>query len=113
VTLKNGQKTAITITSISTNLSAYSETNNCPASPSTLAAGASCTISVTFKPTALGARNATLTVIDTGTSSPQTVSLTGTGTAPILVSISVTPTTATVVAGKTEQFTATGTYPAG
>jgi uncharacterized protein YjdB len=110
VTLKNGQKSAITFTSISTNLSDYSETNTCPVSPATLAAGASCTISITFSPSALGARNATLTVLDTGTSSPQLVTLTGTGTSPILQSISVTPSGASLIAGYTQQFTATGTY---
>jgi uncharacterized protein YjdB len=109
-TLKNGQSSAITITSISTNLADYSQTNNCPMSPTTLAAGASCTISITFTPSAQGARNATLTVVDTGKSSPQLVTLTGTGTAAILESIAVTPSTASIIAAETQQFTATGTY---
>ena len=91
VTLKNGQSSAITISSISTNLSDFGETNNCPVSPATLKAGASCTISVTFTPSVQGTRNGTLTVVDTGLSSPQLVTLTGTGTAPILESIAVTP----------------------
>ena len=107
VTLKNGQKTAITITSISTNLSDYSQTNNCPSGTTTLAVGATCTITITFTPSAQGSRNATLTVVDSGTTSPQSTSLTGTGTAPVLKSIAVTPGTASVAAGYTEQFTAT------
>src|SRR5882672_2451842 len=106
VTLKNGQSTAITFTSATSNLSDYAATNNCPVSPSTLAAGASCTISITFTASALGARNATLTVTDTGASSPQLVTLTGTGTAPTLVSIAVTPASPSVSAGNTQQFTA-------
>ncbi len=110
VTLKNGQSSAITITSITSSLSDYAESNNCPTSPATLAAAASCTISITFTPGALGTRNGTLTVVDTGGSSPQLVTLSGTGTAPALVSIAVTPATASVVAGYTQQFTATGTY---
>jgi len=110
VTLENGQTSAITITNISTNLSDYGQTNTCPVSPATLAAGVSCTISVTFTPSAQGARNATLTVTDTGLSSPQTVSLTGTGTAPILESIAVTPNPGSVIVAETLQFTATGTY---
>ena len=61
VTLKNGQSSAITVSSIGTNLADYSQTNNCPMSPATLAAGATCTISITFTPSAQGARNATLT----------------------------------------------------
>ncbi len=110
VTLKDGQKSAITINSISTNLADYAETNNCPVSPATLAAGATCTISITFTPSAQGSRDATLTVVDSGLSSPQLVTLTGTGTAAILESIAVTPSMASVIAAETEQFTATGTY---
>ena len=109
-TLRNGQASAITIDSIGTNLADYTETNNCPQSPATLAAGATCTISITFTPSAQGSRNATLTVTDSGLSSPQLVTLTGTGTAPILESIAITPSSASVIAAETQQFTATGTY---
>jgi hypothetical protein len=44
-----------------------------------VAPGANCTITVAFKPQASGARNGTLTVTDTGTGSPHTVTLSGTG----------------------------------
>ncbi len=88
VTLKNGQNTAITITGITSSLSDYTQTNNCPVSSSTLGAGKSCTLSVTFKPTALGSRAAILTISDTGKNSPQTVSLSGTGVASVTVSTS-------------------------
>jgi hypothetical protein len=47
---------------------------------STLAAGASCTVSVAFTPTASGVRNGTLAVADSA--GTQTASLTGTGNAP-------------------------------
>jgi uncharacterized protein YjdB len=110
VKLRNGQSSAISISSITTNLADYSQTNNCPMSPATLAVGASCTISITFTPSAQGGRNATLTVVDTGLSSPQLVTLTGTGTAAVLESIAVTPRTASIIAANTQQFTATGTY---
>jgi len=46
---------------------------------STLAAGASCTMSVKFTPTATGTRTGTLTANDNASSSPQVVALTGTG----------------------------------
>ena len=49
----------------------------------TLAGGASCTIGVLFTPGAAGARAATLNVADNVTGSPQTVALSGTGTAPL------------------------------
>lgn len=88
VTLKNGQTTAITITSIASSLSDYTQTNNCPVSPAALGAGKNCTISVTFDPSALGSRAATLTITDTGKNGPQTVGLSGTGVASVTVSTS-------------------------
>ncbi|PYX86880.1 MAG: hypothetical protein DMG68_13710 [Acidobacteria bacterium] len=45
----------------------------------TLAAGANCSISMTFKPTTTGTRKAALNITDDGGGSPQKVSLTGTG----------------------------------
>lgn len=56
----------------------YSETNTCPSS---LAAGAACTITIIFSPTGQGTRNGSLTISDNAQGSPQTVTLTGTGTA--------------------------------
>src|SRR5439155_18459402 len=50
----------------------------CPVSPSTLAVGQSCIINVTFSPTATGTRTGALSVQDTASNSPQTISLTGT-----------------------------------
>jgi hypothetical protein len=54
----------------------FTQTNNCGSS---LAAGRSCTIAVTFTPTATGSRNASLDISDNGGGSPQKVMLTGTG----------------------------------
>jgi subtilase family serine protease len=45
----------------------------------TLAAGASCTVSITFSPAAKGSRVAVLNIADSAITSPQTVSLSGTG----------------------------------
>ena len=45
-----------------------------------LAAGATCAVSVKFMPTATGTRSATLQFNDDGGSSPQTIALSGTGT---------------------------------
>ena len=45
----------------------------------TLAVGASCSMSITFKPTNTGTRSATLIVTDNAPNSPQTASITGTG----------------------------------
>jgi hypothetical protein len=93
VTLSNTGNAALTITSIvitGTNSGDFSETNTCPASPATLAAGANCTISVTFKPTATGNRAASISITDNASGSQQAVSLTGTGTQAPAVTLSPT-----------------------
>ncbi|QMU70934.1 discoidin domain-containing protein [Streptacidiphilus sp. P02-A3a] len=76
VTLTNPGATAITIGSIAVNNSSYTQTNTCG---STLAAGASCTVAVTFAPSAGGAQNATLAITNSGTSTPIGATLSGTG----------------------------------
>ena len=58
--------------------SGFTETNNCPLSPSKLDLNASCTITVYFAPTTAGTITGTVTVTDNASGSPQTVSLTGT-----------------------------------
>jgi hypothetical protein len=83
VTLTNTGTAALTITSYSftgTNPADFAQTHTCA---TTLAAGASCTISVTFTPSAAGARSASLSIADNAAGSPQTVALTGTGNGPV------------------------------
>ena len=75
ITLSNGGTAALSITSIAAT-GDYAQTNNCGAS---LAAGANCSISVTFTPTVAGTRTGAITVTDNATSSPQSATLTGTG----------------------------------
>jgi hypothetical protein len=58
----------------------FAQTNTCGA---TLAVGASCTVSVTFTPTQPGTRSGMLSVTDDASGSPQTVTLSGTGLAPL------------------------------
>jgi hypothetical protein len=80
VQLTNTGTTALNITKMTLHgLDPYdfSDTSNCPSS---LSAGASCTITVTFTPLILGPRSSILYVTDGGGGSPQTVSLSGTGT---------------------------------
>jgi len=89
VTFTNGLTKAVTIASITSSLADYTQTNNCPTSPVQLAAGGSCTISVTFTPSALGPRPGTLSVNGGGFTSPKNLSLSGTGVAPV----TTTPTT--------------------
>jgi len=56
----------------------FTQGGNCPA---TLAAGASCSITVTFAPSTEGLHRASLTVSDDAANSPQAVSLSGAGVA--------------------------------
>ncbi len=80
ITLSNKGHVAVSITSIAItgmNVGDFSETNTCGTS---VAAGASCFIRVTFKPSAKGKRAAAVSVNDDGGGSPQKVTLTGTGT---------------------------------
>ena len=82
VTLSNTGTATLTINGITvtgTNASDFAQTNTCGAS---VAAGGSCTISVTFTPSSAGARSASVSISDSVAGSPQTVALTGTGAAP-------------------------------
>jgi hypothetical protein len=76
VTMTNNGSTALTISGISTS-GDFTQINACGTS---LAAGTSCQIQVRFHPTATGTRTGKLSVSDNGGGSPQTVTLTGTGT---------------------------------
>jgi len=80
VTMTNVGTTMLTISGISVtgiNAGDFSKTHTCGG---TLGAGASCSISVKFHPSATGARSAAISISDNGGSSPQKVPLSGTGT---------------------------------
>jgi hypothetical protein len=82
VSLTNTGTASLSITSIAlsgANSGDFAQANNCP---STLAANANCTITVTFTPAANGNRSASLTLTDNAANSPQNVALSGTGTTP-------------------------------
>ncbi len=89
VTLTNSGSSVLSVTSISVGGN-FRQTNNCGTS---LAAGKSCTINVTFAPTTAGSLTGTLSVADNSANSPQTVSLSGTGVAAPAVSLSPTSLT--------------------
>jgi hypothetical protein len=79
VTLTNKGATAFSVNGISltgTAASWFAQTNDCPAS---LAAGASCTMSVTFTPLAPASKSAKVSI---ATATPLSVSLSGTGVLP-------------------------------
>jgi len=82
----------------------FSETNTCSTS---LAAGGSCQISVTFQPTATGTRAGSITIADNAVGSPQTVALSGTGTtAPdfSVGAVSGSSTSQTISVGQSAKF---------
>jgi hypothetical protein len=110
VTLTNNQSTALNFNSILTtgDFAVASNTNTCGSSIA--AAPSSCTVGVTFSPTATGTRRGSLTFSDSAANTPQTVTLTGIGSAAVLDYITVTPANSTIFAGDTQQLTATGTY---
>ena len=81
LTLTNGNSSAITISSVvvsGNNASDFSETSTCAGS---LAAGGTCTVTVTFTPTAVGTRVGSVAVVDSASNSPQIATLSGTSTA--------------------------------
>jgi hypothetical protein len=88
VTISNTGTGAATVSSISA-AAPFAETNTCGSS---IAAGASCTASVTFTPTASGAASGTLTVASNATNASLTVALSGTGTAAASATLTASPT---------------------
>jgi hypothetical protein len=106
VTIQNVQATTLSITGMSVSGDFAQSATTCG---STLNSGASCTVSITFRPTATGTRTGSFTITHNATNSPQSVSLSGQGTA-VLQSITVTPSNLQFFKGKTQQFAATGTY---
>ncbi len=77
LTLSNAGTAALTVTRIAAS-GDFAETNTCG---SMVAAGSSCTISVTFTPTVVGTRSGTVTVSDNASGSPHSAGLSGAGTA--------------------------------
>jgi Bacterial Ig-like domain (group 3)/FG-GAP-like repeat/Abnormal spindle-like microcephaly-assoc'd, ASPM-SPD-2-Hydin len=76
VTLANGGAGTLLISDITIS-GDYTQTNNCPAS---LPRNVSCSITVTFTPTAKGQRPGSVTITDNATNSPQKVMVKGNGT---------------------------------
>ena len=104
VTLSNAGGAALSITSIAAS-GDFSETNNCSSS---LTANSSCTVNVTFDPQVAGTVTGALTFADGAATSPQLVTLKGTGVTPLTfkpASLSF----ASVAVGKTSAKTVTVT----
>jgi hypothetical protein len=75
VTVANPGSSAAAATSVSVS-GPFSQTNNCGTS---IAAGASCAVNVTFTPTASGTRSGTLSIASNAPNSPISIALSGSG----------------------------------
>lgn len=88
VTVTNSGTAPLAFTSIGVT-GDFAQTNDCGSS---LAATSTCTINVTFTPTAGGSRTGAITLTDNAAGSPQIIALAGTGLAPLA---SLSPTSLT------------------
>src|SRR6266481_1888243 len=79
VRLTNTGTAPLLITYLTQPSTPFSENDNCPRSPASLAPKAFCTISVTFSSTAPGAFSSAIKIADNASDSPQIISLKGTG----------------------------------
>jgi hypothetical protein len=101
VTLSNTGTASASLSGVSVT-DDFLQTNTCGTS---IAAGASCTVNASFRPTASGTRSGSLTITSNATDSPMTVALSGTGAG-------TTPTN--LAAGRpTSESSHTDVYPSG
>ncbi len=116
ITLSNNGTGALSIGSITAS-GDFSQSNNCGSS---LAGGTSCTVNVTFSPRNAGAVSGAVTFTDAAATSPQLVTLTGTGVNPLsfkpaslsLGSVAVGHTSAKTVTVTNNENTAISLSPA-
>lgn len=105
VTVTDSATGALHISSVAiggSNPGDFTNTNTCSG---IVASQDSCTISVTFKPTASGQRSETITLTDNAADSPQVINVTGTAN---LIAITLTPQISAIGVSQTLPFTATG-----
>jgi hypothetical protein len=106
VTLRNTSSASVSITSIAATGNFAIATKTCGSS---LAAGATCNVNVTFTPSVNGALTGSLAISDSAPDSPQTISLSGTGNLPLTISPATlafgTVTVGTTSAAKTISLT--------
>jgi len=115
VAVTNTGSQTLNISKISVGTSTdYSETDNCLSAPynGSLAINQSCTINVSFTPTATGTRAATLSISDNATGSPQVVALTGIGAAAFTLS-SPNAVNPTIIGSTQTTFTIEANGPTG
>ena len=109
VQLSNTGHTAVTIASITAS-GDFTETNTCGTLPAVLNVGSTCSISVTFTPTATGTRTGGLTIEDDASNTPQGASFSGTGNAVFTLSASAR-SSVILIGTKTTTFTVMASAP--
>ncbi len=72
---------------------------SCPPAPYSLAAGSACTVDVAMSPTAVGARSATVSVMDNTSAGDQQVLVGGIGSPSADASVSIRPSTVSIKSG--------------
>jgi 6-phosphogluconolactonase (cycloisomerase 2 family) len=105
VTLTNKATSSLSITKVAAS-GDYAETDTCAGK--SIAAGKTCAITVTFKPTAAGNIKGAISVTDAAVTSPQVVALTGTAVTPLTFSpaaLAFTGTVGVVTAAQTATLT--------
>jgi hypothetical protein len=107
LTVTNNGTASVTFQSLSASGDYSVAQGTCPPSGATLAAGASCRLSVTFAPTAAGARGGTLSLATDATALPLTVALSGNGVVPQLQASPATLAFGSVGIGSTASLTLT------
>lgn len=103
VTLMNSGDAPLSFTGV-TLVGTFAETNTCPSGSTTLAAGSSCTFSITFAPLA-GSNTSVpglIEIMDNASPVPQAITLSGTAQA---FTLSASPTTASVSPGGGANYT--------
>ena len=107
IKLTNNLNFTLTLSNMATGLPDFTFQNGCGPQ---VAAHKACSITVTFTPTAVGTRSDALTFSDNTNPATQSISLTGKGIAPTLVSIAVLPANANVGIGTTQPYQAIGKF---
>jgi hypothetical protein len=105
-TLTNNGNSNVTISSVTPTGTGFSASG--VASGTVLTPNQSVTLNAAFAPTAAGSVTGSVSVLSNATNSPTTVALSGTG-ASGAVSVSISPSSASLLSGQTQQFTATVT----
>jgi len=101
ITLSNMGSAPLAINAISITFKDFMQSNNCGSS---LAMKTTCTINVSFAPAAIGLENATLSIDDNASGSPQTVALSGTGISMGLAIAASSSSSVTVSSGGTASY---------